>query len=52
MAEHLAQRLFQHAAQNLARRESLNVNGDPETVSGETLPDNVRETLKALGYVQ
>ena len=50
--ERLAHRLFQHAAQNLARRESLNKNVDPETVSEETIPDNVRETLKALGYVQ
>ena len=52
MAEHLTHRLFQHAAQNLARRESLNENVAPETVSEETIPDNVRETLKALGYIQ
>ena len=45
-------RLSQHAAENLARREFLTETESPETVSEEAMPENVRETLKALGYVQ
>ena len=52
LAEQLAHRLFQHAAENLARRESLTESAGPESVSEEPIPDDVRETLKALGYIE
>ena len=52
VAEGLTLRLSQHAAENLARRRSLTETESPETVSEEAMPENVRETLKALGYVQ
>ena len=52
VAARLADQLFEHAARNLDRRESLGESGGSETVDEETLPDNVRKTLKALGYVQ
>ena len=52
VAEELTLRLSQHAAENLARREFLTETESPETVSEEAMPENVRETLKALGYVQ
>ena len=52
VAEELTLRLSQHAAENLARREFFTETESPETVSEEAMPENVRETLKALGYVQ
>lgn len=48
----MAAKLSEHIAANLERRAPLMGGGGAEEVSQESVPDSVRDTLRALGYVQ